>query len=245
MAEITTDVLQQALKLLIEDSKKSRLRVDQAMAGLTDQLASLAKQSEQTKLELASLAKQTQAELASLAKQTQAELASLSEESKRTERQVQQTNKQMGELSQRMGTLVEDMISPDMLRILRLVANLPEETEGLVNVRVKRYYRGAVANGHAHMIELDAVAECGDYILVNETKTTFRPEYVTDFLEKLAIMRDYFPEFGSRPVFASISSLRIDPSVALRASRQGLLVLTLAEGMLQFQNEPGFQPKPF
>ncbi len=195
MAEITTDVLQQALLSLARSTEESHKRVEQ--------------------------------ELDSLAKQ------------------IKQTNKQMGELSAKMGTLVENMVSPDMLRLLREVANIPEEVKGVVNVRVKQLYPGHRTNGQPHMIELDAIAECGEYLLINETKNTFRPEYVADFLKRLGQLRDYFPEFRDKQILGCISSLRIDPSVITHASHQGLLVFTLGEGMLEMQNEAGFQPKRF
>ncbi len=217
MAEITTDVLQQALLSLARSTEESRKRTDEA-------LARLAEQSEQ---KLDRLAEQTQKELDSLAKQ------------------VKQTNKQMGDLSTKMGTLVEDMVSPDMLRLLREVANIPEEVDGSVNVRVQRLYPGKHTNGQTHMIELDAIAECGEYVLINETKNTFRPEYVTDFIKRLGQLRDYFPEFRDKQILGSIASLRIDPSVITHASHQGLLVFTLGEGLLEMQNEAGFQPKRF
>ncbi len=172
-------------------------------------------------------------------------MADLAKESKKTEQEIKKTNKQMGELSAKMGTLVEDMVSPDMLRLLREIARLPEEVAGVVNVRVKRLYPGQRTNGQTAMVELDAVAECGEYVLINETKNTFRPEYVTNFLERLGQIRAYFPEFAGRQILGAISSLRIDPSVITHASHQGLYVFTLGEGLLQIQNEEGFQPKRF
>jgi hypothetical protein len=161
------------------------------------------------------------------------------------DRSVKQLNRDLGRLSNKMGTLVEDMVSPDMLRILRQIVNLPEERLGVINVRVQREFKGDNLNGHPPVMEMDAIAQCGDYVLINETKATFRPEYVTDFLAKLAMVRDYFPEFTGKQIYAAIASLRIEPSVAQQAQKQGLLVLSLAEGMLELQNPPDFVPKLF
>ncbi len=252
----TTETLEQALQSLIEDTKRSREQyledtkrsreradsrfeqMEQSWSRLDQAMASLAAQSERTQLKLDTLAEQTRWELADLAKQTRWELADLA-------KQVKQTTQQMGEQAQRMGTLVEDMVSPDMLRILRRVVAVPEEVPGVVNVRVKEFYHGKELNGHAQTIEVDAIARCGEYVLVNETKTTFKVKHVDAFLKKLGQLRDYFPEFVGRQIFGVISSLRIDPSVVTRASRQGLLVLSLGEGMMELQNEVGFKPKLF
>ncbi len=137
------------------------------------------------------------------------------------------------------------MVSPDMLQILRQIANIPEELEGIINVRQKEFYNGNDLNGHPETMELDAMARCGNYALVNETKSTFRPEYVTEFLAKLSMVRDYFPQLAGKQIYGAIASLRIDPSVAKQAHDQGLLVLSLAEGMLELQNPPDFVPKLF
>jgi hypothetical protein len=241
----TTETLEQVLKLLIEDTKRYRQRTEEDTRLYRQRAEESAARVDKSLAELSEQSKKTQLELQSLAQQTQAELDSLSKEVKATTKQVKETNKQMGELSNRMGTLVEDMVSPDMLRILRQVANIPEEVEGVVNVRVQRLYRGSGLNGHAQKIEFDAVAECGDYVLVNETKTTLRPEHVKDFIMELGQLRDYFPEFVGKKIIGAVASLRIDPSLRVHASRQGLLVLALGEGMLQLQNEAGFQPKIF
>ncbi len=249
---------------LAELAKQSQLKLDEQSQRIKLELAELAKQSKQihkqTQLELAELAKQSQLkldeqsqriklELAELAKQSQLKLDEQSQriklELEASAKQIKQTTQQMGELSQRMGTLVEDMVSPDMLRILRQVASIPEEVPGIVNVRVKEFYPGKVLNGHTQMIEVDAIARCGEYVLVNETKTTFKVKHVDAFLKTLGQLRDYFPALVGQQIFGVISSLRIDPSVVTRASRQGLLVLSLGEGMLELQNEPGFKPKLF
>jgi len=248
MAKIET--LEQVIKLLIEDTKQYRQRADKRAEEFEQ---SVLQTHTEIKLELTTLAKQSQEEV----RQSREESKKAHEESdekfkqemiasrQEMDRQVSRLNKQMGDLSAKMGTLVEDLVSPDILRMLRQIAHIPEEVVGVVNVRVKRLYPGDRSNGHAYMLEFDAIAECGDYVLINETKNTFRPEYVTTFLERLAELRDYFPEFRGRQIYGAISSLRIEPSVALHASRQGLFVLSLGAGMLEMKNEPNFQPKPF
>ena len=223
----TIQTLEQVLKLLIEDTKQYRQQSKESAARVDKALAELSEQSKQTQLELQALAKQTQVELDSLAKQ------------------VKETTKQMGEQSRRMGTLVEDIVAPDMLRILRQVAGISEDIEGIINVRHKEFYGGKELNGHPHMLELDAIARCGDYALINETKTTLRSEDVKDFVARLAIVRDYFPQLVGKKIIGAVSSLWIDESLRKQATRQGLLVLALGEGMLQLQNEAGFQPKIF
>jgi len=223
----TTETLEQALRLLIQDTKLYRQRTDVRFERI-----------EQSALEV------NQA-LTALSDKTEYSFSQVDKALTELSQQVKETTKQMGEQSRRMGTLVEDIVAPDMLRILRQVANIPEEVEGIINVRHKEFYGGKDLNGHPHMLELDAIARCGDYALINETKTTLRPEDVKDFVVRLAIVRDYFPQLVGKKIIGAVSSLWIDESLRKQATRQGLLVLALGEGMLQLQNEAGFQPKIF
>jgi hypothetical protein len=90
------------------------------------------------------------------------------------------------------------------------------------------------------MLEIDAIAECADYVLFNETKTQLTPEKVKDFLDKLTQVRDFFPEYQQRTILGAVSSLRVEASLVEYASRQGLLVLGGGEELMALQNTPGF-----
>ena len=167
------------------------------------------------------------------------------ERQKESDRQRAELRRQLGDLTKKMGTLIEDFVAPDLPRILRQIAKLDENEPIIVNVRVKRLHPNRVGNGKRQMIEIDAIAEGGNYLLFNETKNSLRPRYVTDFVETLAIARDYFPEYEGRTIIGVISSFHIDPSIVTHASRQGLVVLALGEGSMAIMNEPDFQWKPF
>ena len=95
------------------------------------------------------------------------------------------------------------------------------------------------------MLEIDAVADCGNYVIFNETKSQLSPEKVKDFWEKLAIVRDYFPEYSQHKILGSVASLYVDTSLVKYASRQGLLVLAAGEELMDIQNKQGLQWKEF
>ena len=95
------------------------------------------------------------------------------------------------------------------------------------------------------MIEIDALADCGAYVLCNETKSRLRSEHIQDFLAKLTEVRLYFPEYEQYQIIGCVASLHVDPSLVGYAARQGLLVLALGEGLMAIQNEPAFQWRAF
>jgi len=173
---------------------------------------------------------------------------SLAESQQRTEqgfkelrKSIANSRKELGQISHRLGTLVEDLVAPSLPRVFRKMVNCPADEEVLTNVRVRR--RHPFQKGK--MLEIDAMADWGDYVLFNETKSQFSPEKVTAFLEKLAIVRDYFPEYQSHQIRGCIASLSLDKSLIEYASRQGLLALASGEYLMTVQNEAGFSWKAF
>ncbi len=149
--------------------------------------------------------------------------------------------KQMGELSNKMGTLVEDFVIPNMATMLCLIDPSLAEDEIAVNARVKKIHRPT-----KQQIEIDAIADNGKVVLVNETKTTMKIEYIQDFVaNRLTTFKEFFPEYQHQQVYGMVSSLRLDPSIVTYATRQGLLVVALKSGLMQVVNEIGFVPKQF
>jgi hypothetical protein len=86
---------------------------------------------------------------------------------------------------------------------------------------------------------------CGNYALFNETKSQLTHEKVKAFLDKLAIAREYFPEYQHHQIIGCVASLKIDTSLVRYANRQGLLVLAIGDELMGLQNEPDFSWRAF
>jgi hypothetical protein len=154
----------------------------------------------------------------------------------RLDKKITDSRIEIGNLSHRLGTLVEDLVAPSLPDILKQLVKCPEEQDVLVNVRIRR--RHPMQSGE--MLEIDALADCGSYVLVNETKSQLTPEKVKGFLGKLTRIRDYFPEYQGHIVLGCMSSLFVESSLVEYASRQGLLVVATTAGLMTLQNPPGF-----
>jgi len=160
---------------------------------------------------------------------------------KELRKSIANSRKELGQISHRLGTIVEDLVAPSLPRVFREMVNCPAEEDVLINVRVRR--RHPTQKGS--MLEIDAMADCGNYVLFNETKSQFSPEKVKAFLEKLALVRDYFPEYQSHQIRGCIASLYLDKSLVEYATRQGLLALASGEYLMTVQNDAGFSWKAF
>jgi len=150
-------------------------------------------------------------------------------------------NKRWGELANKMGTLAEDLVAPGIPRILRLVIGCPDGQMDVMAVRVRR--RHPIDRGRTR--EFDVVAVCGEYVLINETRSSLHAKDADEFVQVLSEVRDFFPEYAEKKIIGALASLYVDESMVRYAQKQGLLVLGMSEEMMDLLNEPGFEPRLF
>ncbi len=143
------------------------------------------------------------------------------------ERDRKRMDKQWGELSNRLGTLAEDIVAPNLPRIARELLGC--ETPELVGVRLVRHLGGAT-------YELDALVVCPGLALVNETKSKLKGKHLDELVEKVAAFPNFYPEFRRERVLGIAASLSIDVSLVHRATRLGLLVMGMGDDTMEVLN---------
>jgi hypothetical protein len=159
----------------------------------------------------------------------------------KTDEAIVQMRKQWGELSNKMGTMAEDLVAPSIPRILITTVGCPEDRLESLAVRVRR----RLPTDPGHMQEFDVVAACGEYLLVNETKSSLSPETIERFAQRLPHVREYFPEYAAKKVIGAIASLYVDDSLVRYGESLGLIVLGFGRDVMDVLNSPGFVPKAF
>ncbi len=157
------------------------------------------------------------------------------DESKRENREF---NRRLGDIANKYGRLIEDIVAPSICRVMKLALNLDKETLCFANERIKRAYRGDVRR----LKEFDVVAECCDYVMINETKSNLRPEDVTNLIDTIVIAREYFPEYRDRKIIGSVASVSVSESVVSFATKNGILALAVGDELMDIQNPAGFTP---
>jgi len=149
-------------------------------------------------------------------------------------RERQQMNKQWGDLANRLGTLVEDIVAPNLPRIA--VELFSCDQPDLFAVRVVRWLQGETR-------EYDAIVVCPEVVLVNETKSRLLESHVGALLEKLADLPRLFPEYADRRAVGILASLYPEPSVIRRATRKGVLVMGMGDETMEVLNPEAAAPK--
>ncbi|MCK6620168.1 MAG: hypothetical protein HUU32_09140 [Calditrichaceae bacterium] len=153
---------------------------------------------------------------------------------KESEAQARRMNEKWGELANKMGTFVEDLVYPSMAGIIRQKFSLEAE---MLGIRIKKRFPGG-AN-----YEADAIALAGEYVFLNSTRSSLDNRAVNDFIKEIPRFRQFFPEYADRKLIGILASLYIDESVVKYAERKGFLVLGVGIELMEIKNTPGFTPK--
>lgn len=159
------------------------------------------------------------------------EMSAFKEENRRTNREM---NKRWGQIANKLGTLVEDLVAPSLSQIIKDVLG-----QDIIDLSIRRKRR--LADGQVR--EFDAIAITANTICLNSTKSTLRSIDVEHFGEEIEAFRAFFPEYAAYPIVGILASLTIEPSVLNYAERQGLLVLGVGGHLMEVKNAPEFVPK--
>ena len=149
-------------------------------------------------------------------------------------RQTRAMNRQWGDLANKLGTLVEDLVYPSLPRIVA-------ETLGREVIRCVPRLKQRLPDGRVK--EFDAVAVTADLVGLNSTKATLISADVDRFVADIAAFREFLPEYGTLPVVGILATLAVDESVLNYAEKVGFLVLAVGDEVMEVKNRPGFEPK--
>ncbi len=156
-----------------------------------------------------------------------------------TREENRRMNRRWGELANKMGTLAEDLVAPNIPRIMSEIVGCPEGEKAFLTVRSSR----RLPNGESR--EFDVMAGCGDILLINETKTRLGPRDVNEFIEVLGRAREFLPEYADRRIVGALASFYVDPSVITYGERNGLIMLGMADDVMAVLNTPDLRLRFF
>jgi len=138
-------------------------------------------------------------------------------------------DKKWGELSNKLGTMAEDLVAPSIPRILKQLTGCTAEIE---------YSAVRVRKSKPQNQEFDVVVKCENWVFINETKSNLRPEHLEKFHRLMQRIRDYFPEYQNNQFIGAIASLYVDESLVECGEKLGLVVLGFGEELMDVLNDP-------
>jgi len=145
-------------------------------------------------------------------------------------------DKKWGELSNKLGTMAEDLVAPSIPRILKQLTGCSAEIE---------YSAVRVRKSQPQNQEFDVVVKCENWVFINETKSNLRPEHLDKFHRLMQRIRDYFPEYKENQFIGAIASLYVDQSLVEYGETLGLVVLGFGEELMDVLNSAKYTLKLF
>ncbi|MCG8478253.1 MAG: hypothetical protein MI724_04085 [Spirochaetales bacterium] len=141
-------------------------------------------------------------------------------------------NRQWGDLANRLGTIVEDIVAPNIPGVLGRYFDVAEPDIDLLMVCPRRRH----PNIPDKRREFDVIAITAGTLYVNETKATMRREYVDSFADTYLEVLDYFPEYGGRDVVPIMSSLYLEPDMVGHITARGMYAMQMSDDSMYFVN---------
>ena len=147
-------------------------------------------------------------------------------------RERRDMNKRWGELANKMGTVVEDIVAPSVRRLAREVFNCGDMQYFGTRVSLKR------SDDPSREREFDALYVGTRAVLLNQTKSSPRIDDVRDFEEFLRSNQFalYFPQYAELPIMPAFSSLSIPADMVTYLTRRGIYALAMGDEAMQVLN---------
>ncbi len=162
-------------------------------------------------------------ELVYIQHKTEMEIQNLKKEMKEFKdemmREVKRINKQWGELANKMGTIVEDIVFPAARPVIRKYFKCEPE-DLMMNVERKR---------EGEREEFDIIGACKDKVFLIEVKSSIRPEHAKQIKKKVERLFKFFPEYAGREVIPVLASLSIKGEILNTLTREGIYGMAYKE----------------
>ena len=207
VVEERVDRLETILARFMARTDQSMARIDESMARTDESMARLER----------------------IVERREQEGAREREESARERRDM---NKRWGELANKMGTVVEDIVAPSARRLAREVFDCGDMQRFLTRASVIR------SDDRSRTREFDALYVGTRAVLLNQTNSSPRAEDARAFVEFLQSgeFALYFPEYAELPIVPAFSSLNIPDDMVTYLTRRGVYALAMGDEALQVLN---------
>ncbi len=194
----------------LEEVLEEFIRSTQASLGLLS--IEMRKAEERSEREM----KKFQEEMRKAEERSEREMREFKEEMREFKRDM---NKKWGELSNKMGTVVEDIVSP----ATRPLINRYFKCDPIfLGIRIQKKIEDKRE-------EFDVIAECKDKVFLIEVKITLRPPHIEQFKKKMERFREFFPEYKDKKLIPLLASLSIDENFVNMLSKEGIYAMAYRE----------------
>ena len=209
-------------------------RLDEALSKFMEQTSMMIASNHEDIAEVRASNAQTDPQLLEMQQQADKDREQIEKDRQRGEKERKEFNRQLAGISDRLGSLIEDMVAPNAPRIARTLFNGDEVLTS--SIRVKRRH----PSDPGLNIELDLLVVGHRHLLVGEAKSKVTVEKAVAFLDKMRSIPEYFPEFSGFTVLPLIASVGIESSLVAHLSRLHIYALAFGDETMEILNEGAF-----
>jgi Sec-independent protein translocase protein TatA len=153
------------------------------------------------------------------------------------EKERREMNKRWGELANKMGTLVEDIVAPNIRRVAQELFGINDIVE--FSVRRTIYH----PTDKSRLKDFDALLIGADAVVLNETKSTVRQSYIEEFIAFIPTVFEYLPEHKGKKVIPVFSSLYIPEHFVRYLTANKIYAMAMGDETMEILNYNDI-PKP-
>jgi len=146
---------------------------------------------------------------------------------------IKDLNKKFGEMSRKLGTIVEDLVLPSMPRIIQEKFGFELE-EFSINIKFKKEGRNQ---------EFDAVGIYKDFVFLNSTKTTVRERDVLQLKQHIQDFPFWFPRHKGKKIYGILAGFDISESIVAYCEKEDFLIMGVGGDLMELLNSKNFMPK--
>ena len=152
------------------------------------------------------------------------EMRAFKDEMRESKREM---NKQWGDLANKLGTIIEDIVAPNLRRLAVEHFKFPVIEDFMI--RRSRRHGG-------RMTEFDALVVGPTAVILGEAKSSPSAKFAEEFAAKAGLFFDYFPEYQGRRLIPILGSWSIADEVVERLTALGVYALRMGEDTMELAN---------
>ena len=188
-------------------------RLEEALVRLADAQAQTQRDLSEFKIEMSEFKNEMRFNLEKYREESRKDLESYREE---TDRKIEEYceenrnehrrfNQELGRISNKMGTIVEDLIYPAARPLISRYFKLDIND-------IDIYSNVSRRNQNKDREEFDIIASVPDKVFLVEVESTMRDSYVKEFKDKIIRFPDFLPEYHDAQLIPIMASLSMQPN---------------------------------
>ena len=167
------------------------------------------------------------------------EMAAFKEEMRQARKNL---DKQWGDLANKMGTIIEDILAPNLQRLAREHFRF----ERIDDFMIRRLRRrpGQSKRAGKNENEFDTLVVGPDAVILGEAKSTPSLEYVEDFAGKVSTFFEFFPEYKDKRLIPVFGSWAIPDSLVEALTARRIYAMRMGEETMELANAAALETAP-